>query len=67
ADDLEAELDHPTWWEQNVGPDIAGPTLNDIAMANDPAHREELRSLRRLYMQHRQVQNLRECLEPPPF
>ncbi|CAM3930624.1 HNH endonuclease signature motif containing protein [Smaragdicoccus niigatensis] len=67
ADDLEKELDHPTWWETHIGPDITGPTLNDIAMANDPAQQQTLRSLRRLYMQHRQVENLRDKLAPPPF
>ena len=66
-DDLEGELEHPTWWETNVGPDIEGPTLNDIAMADDPARIKTLRSLRRMYQQHRQVQNLRDKLEPPPF
>ncbi len=61
------EFEYPTWWETNIGADAVGPTLTDIAMAHDPSQRETLRSLRRLYLQHRQVQDLRDSLEPPPF
>ncbi len=65
-DDVDAELDNPTWWETVVG-DLPGPTLKDIAAARDQTTRGSLQALRGRYLKHRRISLRRADLAPPDF